>query len=178
MVFGPGPSSGRLTEATTADGRFQGIPRLGDIDVIGYLKYLPNTDFRCGGLSPDRGPTKRVCSSSPSSDDSGASYEVTVVSKTSTVLSVEATIYDATEAEAAEFLVYVAKLSLKGADPVNAEAWVSRNISTGGQYFAKGAELRLYGTQEARTLEILESEPPTSRSLRSTETTTKQRTTK
>ena len=30
-------------------------------------------------------------------------------------------------------------------DPLNAEAWVGANLASGGQTFAKGAELVLYG---------------------------------
>src|SRR5947209_4213902 len=56
LVFGPGPS-GRLAEVTSADGRLRGMPGLGDVDVISNLKYLPGTNFRCSGPSPDRGLT-------------------------------------------------------------------------------------------------------------------------
>jgi hypothetical protein len=69
-------------------------------------------------------------------------------------------------------LSYVARLSLQDTDPLNAEAWVNRNISTGGQYSAGGAELRLYGTQQARTLEIVASGLPTGPSAELTEATT------
>jgi hypothetical protein len=58
----------------------------------------------------------------------------------------------------------VAKLSLEGTDPINSETWVKGNISSGGQYLAEGAELKLYGTEGARTLEIVGTAPPTSRS--------------
>jgi hypothetical protein len=109
----------------------RGIPGLGDMDVIGSLQYLSGTDFRCDGPSPDRGLIKRVCSS-PSSEDSSASYEVTLVEKNpSTVLSVQATAYDATEDEAAKFFSYVAKLSLEDTNSINIEAWVSSKISSG-----------------------------------------------
>ena len=57
-------------------------------------------------------------------------------------------------------LGHVARLSLKGAAPIEAESWVGRNISSGGQYFAEGAEVRLYGTEGLRTLEIVASAPP------------------
>jgi hypothetical protein len=38
---------------------------------------------------------------------------------------------------------------------LKAETWVGENISSGGGYSAEGAELRLYGTEGARTLEIV-----------------------
>jgi hypothetical protein len=37
---------------------------------------------------------------------------------------------------------------------------VGRTISSGGQYFADGAEVRLYGTEQTRTLEIVATAPP------------------
>jgi hypothetical protein len=158
LVFGPGPSP-RLTETNFADRRFSGIPGFGDMDLIGSLQYLPGTNFRCPGGSPDQGLYKRTCKSS--SDSDSATYEVTVVEKDPTsVLWVEATAYDASEDEAAKVLSYVAKHTLQDTDSINAEAWVNRNISTGGQYFARGAELRLYGTQRATTLEIVANGPP------------------
>ena len=167
LVFGPGPSE--FARGAPADARSPGIPGLGEMDVIGSLQYLPGTDFRCPGGSPDRGLIKRVCKSS--SDDS-ATYEVTVMERNPTsVLWVEATAYDASEEEAAKVLSYVAKLSLQDTDPLNAEAWVNRNVSTGGQYFAGGAELRLYGTERARTLEIVASGLPTGPSAELTEAT-------
>jgi len=76
------------------------------------------------------------------------------------VLAVVATASDASEDEAAEVLGYVARLSLKEAAPIEAESWVGRTISSGGQYFADGTEVRLYGTEASRTLEIVASAPP------------------
>jgi hypothetical protein len=37
---------------------------------------------------------------------------------------------------------------------------VGRTISSGSQYFANGAEIRLYGTEQTRTLEIVATAPP------------------
>jgi hypothetical protein len=95
------------------------------------------------------------------------------------VLWVEATATEASEGAAAQFLSSVAKLSLKGAEPINPEAWVNRNISTGGRYIGEGFELRLYGTEAARTLEIVAAgPPPEARSLETTKpSTTRQPTT-
>ena len=76
------------------------------------------------------------------------------------VFAVVTTAYDASEDEAVEVLGYVARLSLENTSPVDAEAWVGRSISSGGQYFADGAEVRLYGTEETRTLEIVATAPP------------------
>ncbi len=50
---------------------------------------------------------------------------------------------------------YVAKLSLDDTDPINTETWVGESISYGGEYAAEGARLKLYGTEGARTLDIV-----------------------
>jgi len=76
------------------------------------------------------------------------------------VLAVVATASDASEDEAAAVLGYVARLSLEDTSPIDAEAWVGRTISSGGQYFADGAEVRLYGTEQTRTLEIVATAGP------------------
>jgi hypothetical protein len=102
------------------------------MDVIGELQYLPDTKFRCLGGRPDRGRYRRVCQSS-SDDDPPVIYEVTLVEDSpSTVLWVRADARDASDEAAAEFLSYVADLSLKDLDPLNAETWVGESISSGG----------------------------------------------
>ena len=162
LIFGPGPSGGP-SEATSIDGRRLGIPGLSNMDVIGELRYVPGTAFRCPGGGPAGGGdlSKRACRSSR--PDDSAVYEVTLVEDDpKTVVSVTATASDASEDEAAEVLGRVAELSLRAA-PIDAESWVRRNISSGGQYFADGAEVRLYGTERSRTLEIVASAPPAAR---------------
>ena len=62
---------------------------------------------------------------------------------------------DAADEAASEVLGYVARLSLEDTDPLNPETWVRENVSSGGGYSAEGAELKLYGTEGARTLEIV-----------------------
>ena len=46
-----------------------------------------------------------------------------------------------------------------GLGPLDAETWVERTICSGGQYVAEGAEVRLYGTEGARTLQIVGTAP-------------------
>ena len=53
--------------------------------------------------------------------------------------------------------------SLRGEAGMDAESWVGRNLSSGGQYFVDGAEVRLYGTEGNRTLDIVARAPPVSR---------------
>ncbi len=139
-----------------AERRPAGIPGLSNMDVIGYLQYLPGTNFRCPGGGPAGGGLRKRACTSYSADDPPAIYEVTLVEDDpSTVLWVRADIRDASDETAAEFLSYVANLSLDDTDPVNAETWVVENVSSGGGYSAEGAELKLYGSQGARTLEIV-----------------------
>ena len=160
LIFGPGPSGGP-SEATFPDGRRVGIKGLSDMDVIGALPHVPGTAFRCPGGGPvgDGRLSTRTCRSSRA--DGTAVYEVTLVEDDPLrVVSVTATARDAPEEEAAEVLGRVAELSLKDAAPMEAASWVKRNISSGGQYFADGAEVRLYGTERSRTLEIVASAPP------------------
>ena len=158
LIFGPGPSPD-LARAASADGPPQGIPGLSEMEVIGYLQYVPDIDLRCPVGGPAGGGlSRRVCTLSAT--DSPAVYEVSFLMDRAAVLAVVATASDASEDEAAEVLGYVARLSLKEAAPIEAESWVGRTISSGGQYFADGAEVRLYGTEESRTLEIVASAPP------------------
>ena len=144
----------------SADRSSHAIPGLGDMDVIGFLQYFPSSDFRCPGASPDRGLSKRTCKSS-SKDDPPVVLEVTLVEDNPiTVRSVTASAYNATDDAAADFFRYVIGLSLEDTDPINPQTWVKGSISSGGKYPAEGAELKLYGTEGGRTLEIVGSAPP------------------
>jgi hypothetical protein len=87
-------------------------------------------------------------------------YEVTLVEDDpDTVLSVVATAHDVIDDEAAEVLGDVARLAVGGLGPLNAETWVERTISSGDQYVAEGVKVRLYGSEVARTLEIVGTAP-------------------
>ena len=153
LIFGPGPSP-ELGEAAPADGPRPGIPGLSEMQVIGYLQHVPGTEFSC----PGRGSNKWVCTLSAT--DGPAVYEVSFFRDGPNVYAVVATAHDASEEEAARVLGYVARLTLEDASPIDAEAWVGRTISSGGQYFASGAEVRLYGTEQTRTLEIVATAAP------------------
>lgn len=60
-----------LPKNRPTDGRPpSGIPGLSQMDVIGELQYLPGSEFRCPGATPDRGRTKRTCTSSSEDDSS------------------------------------------------------------------------------------------------------------
>ncbi len=168
LIFDPGPSSAaaaepaRAASATDEGEGERGIPGLSDMDVIGELQYVPGTDFRCPGGGPAGGGlNKRTCISRTA--DSPTIYEVALVEDDPrTVLSVTVTARDASDEEAAAVLGYVARLSIGTAGPMDPEAWVGRSISSGGgQYFSNGAEVRVYGTEGARTLEIVAAPTPT-----------------
>src|SRR5918993_47806 len=152
LIFGPGPSP-NLARTVSDDGRPRGILGLSEMEVIGYLQYVPGTDFHCPGGSPN----KRICTLS--STEGSTLYEVSFLKDGAAVFAVVATASDASEDEAAAVLGYVARLSLEDASPIDAEAWVGRTISSGGQYVADGAEVRLYGTEQTRTLEIVATAP-------------------
>src|SRR5919202_3631217 len=76
---------------------------------------------------------------------------------------VQATARNASDEAATEVLGHVAELSLKNAAPIDARSWVGRNIESGGQHFADGVEVRLYGTKGDRTLEIVATPSPADR---------------
>ncbi len=169
LIFEPGSS---LAEVISAAARRRVIPGLSEMDVIGYLPHLPGTNFRCVGPTTDQGLDKRVCTSS--SGEGSPVYEVTLLEDGPLrVVAVQATARNTSDEKAADFLAYVAGLSLKDAAPsLDARSWVSRNIKSGGQYFADGAEVRLYGTPGDRTLEVVATGLPAERIPRTPETTT------
>ncbi len=125
------------------------------MEVIGYLRDIPGTNFRCPGGSP-----KRACRSSLGGE-APASYEVTVTGENpSTVLAVEAVARGVTDEEAASFLGNVARLSLEGAALVDAQAWVQGNVSSGGELQAGDARAALYGAEGDRALGVVASGAP------------------
>lgn len=129
------------------------VSDLAVMDVIGFLQYGPGGDaFVCSGPMSGRGDTTVwECRSAP--EGGPPAYEVRVTGDGPlSIFSVEATVYDATQEEAAEFLGYVGSLSFEEPEPVNVRAWVEGNVPAGGQLIADDAELTLYGTNEVRTL--------------------------
>jgi hypothetical protein len=101
-----------------------------------------------------RGLLSRSCPSS-SNDKPPVLYEFTLVEENpSVVRSVTANAYEVSDDDAADFAAYVAELSLQDTGLMNPATWIRENTSLGVGYFAGGKELRLYGTEGARTLEI------------------------
>ena len=131
------------------------IPGLAALDVVGYLKYGPGGDaFVCSGPIAGGGDTTVwKCRSAP--EGGSPVYEVRVTGDGPlSIFSVEATIYNATQQEAADFLGYVGSLASGEPEPVNVRAWVPANVPNGGQLIAGDAELTLYGASEVRTLVV------------------------
>jgi hypothetical protein len=140
---------------------FAEIPSLGVMDVIGYLKYAPGADgIVCSGPIPTEGVlTLWRCSSSGSG--AGPVYEVRVLGDGPlSISSVEATVRGATREQASAFLGYVAGLCFEEPEALNSATWVEANIATGGQLFAAGADLTLYGTQKLKTLVVAGTAAP------------------
>ena len=131
------------------------IPGLAVMDVIGSLQYGPGGDaFVCSGPIAGSGDTTVwECRSAPGGGPPVHEVRVTGDGPLS-IFSVEATIYNATQQKAADFLGYVGSLSFENPEPVNARAWVRGNVPSGGQLRAGDAELTLYGTEEVRTLVV------------------------
>ena len=133
------------------------IAGLAALDVVGYLQYGPGAGgnaFVCSGPIAGSGDTTVwKCRSAPGGGP--PVYEVRVTGDGPlSIYYVEATVYDASREQAAEFLAYVGSLSFEEPEPVNMEAWVRGNIPSGGQLTAEGAEVTLYGASEVRTLVV------------------------
>lgn len=143
-----------LDDGPLADQYEAGIPGLAVMDVRGFLNGSPpdRIAFDCPGTVPGGGLITWRCTSTSGGP---AAYEVKIVGDDPrTIRSVTATAYNAPDDAAAEFLSYVASLAVEETDPINAEVWVKGNVSSGGDYLAQGASLRLYGYPGARTLEV------------------------
>ena len=135
-----------------------GIPDLGVMDVIGNLKYFAtDVAFRCTGPTVTEGDNI-LWSCAANARGGRGSYDVTLVGDDPlTIFSVTATVHGVSEETAASFFSYVAGLCLRDTDPLNPEAWMQENVPTGGQTATEGTVLSVYGTQEVRTLEVVES---------------------
>ena len=152
------PGASASASASAGADEPEGIPDLGVMDVVGNLKNYPTrSGFACVGPVPGDGDDAALWSCSAEAEGGGGgSYDVVLVGDDPlTVLSVQATAHGVSDEEAARFFGYVAALCLRGDIPFNPEAWVSQNVPSGGQTFASGAELSIYGTDEERTLQVV-----------------------
>ena len=72
-----------------------------------------------------------------------------------TALYVSASVYRATDADATEFLAYVAELAVEEPSPLDTQVWVRGSVASGGSTSSDGAGLELYGYEGARVLEVV-----------------------
>ena len=145
-----------LTEGFPSEPEPEGLPGLSVMDVIGNLKHFrAEGGFVCAGPAPTEGRGSMWRCSAPGGELPGT-YELTVVGDGPlTIISVVATARGVSEEQAAKFFSYITSLCLQESDPLNPEAWVGQNLGSGGQVFAEGAELSIYGTKEERTLQVV-----------------------
>ena len=138
-----------------------GIPGLTPVEVVGGLGAAPpGVAFSCTGPQPERGEVLswNCRGSKPPVEEGGApaEYLVEVVgADATTALYVSASVYRATDAEAAEFLAYVAGLAVEEPSPLDTQVWVRGSVASGGSTSSDGAGLELYGYEGARVLEVV-----------------------
>jgi hypothetical protein len=139
-----------------------GIPGLSVMDVIGNLEpFRTEGRFVCDGPAPTEGSGSMWACSAPGGK-LPAPYELTVLGDGPlNVRWVVATARGTSEERAAEFFTYVAGLCLQETNPLNPEAWVVQNVSSGGHVSTEGVELTIYGTEEERTLQVVARDFPT-----------------
>jgi hypothetical protein len=140
-----------------------GIPGLSPVEVVAGVGVAPpGVALSCTGPQPERGEVLswNCRGSKPPVEEGGAPAEflVEVVgADATTALYVSASVYRATDAEAAEFLAYVAGLAVEEPSPLDTQAWVRGNLASGGSTSSDGAGLELYGYEDARVLEVVAS---------------------
>ena len=139
----------------------EGIPGLSPVEVVAGLGVAPpGVAFSCTGPQPDRGEVLSwdCRGSTPPVEEGGvpAEYLVEVVgADATTALYVSASVYRATDAEAAEFLAYVTGLAVEEPSPLDTQVWVRGSVASGGSTSYDGADLELYGYEGARVLEVV-----------------------
>jgi hypothetical protein len=144
------------TEVLPLEPEPAGIPGLSVVDVIGNLEHFRTEGrFVCDGPVTTEG-TGSIWACSAPGGKLPAPYELTVLGDGPlNVRWVVATTRGASEERATEFFTYVAGLCLPETNPLNPEAWVEQNVSSGGHVSTEGVELTIYGTNEERTLQVV-----------------------
>jgi hypothetical protein len=127
------------------------------MEVIGNLKHFSvGVNFSCASPTGTEGNIRWSCVAS--ARDGSGSYEVTVVGNDPvTIFSVTAVTRGVSEETATSYFSYVADLSLSETAPLETDAWMLQNVPAGGQTFTTGTEISVYGTKEAKALEIVAS---------------------
>jgi hypothetical protein len=138
-----------------------GIPGLSPVELVAGVGVAPpGVSLSCTGPQPERGDALswNCRGSEPPVEEGGApaEYLVEVVgADATTALYVSASVYRATDAEATEFLAYVAGLAVEEPSPLDTQVWVRGSVASGGSTSSDGAGLELYGYEGARVLEVV-----------------------
>jgi hypothetical protein len=131
-----------------------GIPGLGAIEVTGNLEHaVADGTFPCEGPSPDGDLVVWSCAHL-----SGGYAAEVVGDDPLTVFSVTASARGLSEGDAEAFFGYVLGLCLEEEAALDAEAWVSGSVPSGGRTFSDGVEVSVYGTKEARAMSVVSTE--------------------
>ena len=140
--------------SATAEEETDGIPGLGAVEVTGNLEHtVADGTFPCDGPSPDGDLVLWSCA-----HPSGG-YAVEVVGDDPlTVLSVTATASGLPERDAEAFFAYVLALCLEEEAALDAEAWASGSVPSGGQTFSDGVEVSVYGSDKARAMSVVSTD--------------------
>lgn len=133
-----------------------GYKCLGAVELVSGLdgSFRPG-DFRCEGPVAGDDTYTWVCS------DPSESYGLEVIGDDPlAVLSATATTRGVTDEDAKRFFSYVLALSVgKAGDALDAETWVAGALLSGGTTFAGDTEISVYGSEEARALQVTASGP-------------------
>ena len=145
---------GDASASAAAEGERAGIPGLSAVEVTGNLKHLvADGEFPCDGPSPDGELVLWRCA-----HPSGL-YAVEVVGDDPlTVFSVTATVGEVGERDTEAFFSGVLDLSLEDASALDAGAWVSGSVPSGGRTFSDGAEISVYGTDASRAMSVVSTD--------------------
>ena len=137
--------------SAAAEEEDEGIPGLGAVEVTGNLEHaVADGRFPCEGPSPDGDLVLWSCA-----HPSGGYAAEVVGDDPLTVFSVTASTRGLPERDAEAFFAYVLALCLEDEAALDAEAWVSGNVPSGGQTFSDGVEVSVYGSDKARALSVV-----------------------
>ena len=157
----PAPAFGDLeslfdeaSASAVAEEEDEGIPGLGAVEVTGNLEHVvADGVFPCDGPSPDGALVLWSCA-----HPSGGYAAEVVGDDPLTVFSVTATARSLPERDAEAFFAYVLALCLEEEAALDAEAWVSGSVPSGGQIFSDGVEVSVYGTDKVRAMSVVSTD--------------------
>ena len=132
----------------------EGIPGLGAVEVTGNLEHaVADGVFPCDGPSPDGDLVLWSCA-----HPSGGYAAEVVGDDPLTVFSVTAVARGLPERDAEAFFGYVLALCLEDDAALDAQAWASGSVPSGGQTFSDGVEVSVYGSEKARAMSVVSTD--------------------